>query len=117
MKKQIKISWLWVKTNWKYLLSALGILITIISIAYLRNNYSKYSITKKKLELDKAKQEAAKLEGKKEILAQNREKNEEKIKQVEVRIETVTKKIVKRRAEVKAMSLKEQVNAYDDLGY
>ena len=117
MKKKIKIAWLWLKTHWKVLLGAIGILTTIISIAYIRNNYPQYAITKKKLELDKAKQEAAKLEGKKEILAQNREKNEEAIKQVDVRLDTVTKQIVKRRAEVKALTLKEQMGAYDDLGY
>lgn len=105
------------KKHWKYVIATIGILLSIIGLFIIRNNYTDAQIKHKKIEIAKREREIASLQGKKELLRLQRGDTEADIATVNVRIGAVDREVLKRRAEVVKMNLEKTLDRYDKLGY
>ena len=107
----------WCKRNWKIVVAGFTLVTLIFSLYWALEDKIQMLITKKKIEIAKNNKEIAQLESKKEALQNSRKDHQEELKKIDNRLGSIKKDIVKRRAEVDKLTLKQKLDRFNKLGY
>jgi uncharacterized protein YlxW (UPF0749 family) len=117
MIKAIKIAYLYVKKHWKVFLSIFVIIAISIASYMARDSVKDLAIARRKLSIEKSKNELNKLQVKKDVLALSREDKKEEISKTEQVISDVNHKIFTDKMEIIKLNSDEKLKKFDDLGY
>jgi len=116
MKRKFKVAWAWVKKNYVLVLLSLGVLFAIVGFFFCKSGVES-KLALKKLELTRQKMAAARLQGQKDMLKQNRSENSEEIEKIDAVLRSIDSDITHKKAEISNLTLKQKLDKYSDLGY
>ncbi len=117
MRKTWAKIWAWCRKYWH--LIALFFAGVAITCAIYNNWKNKKEVLKLRLEKDilSKRADVVKLEGKKEILNQDLDKNAEEIRLIDLAIKYSNNKIEEKKTRIEDLSMREKLDKFKDMGY
>jgi len=114
---KLKKIWAFIKRNWKWILGGLAVVIAMIfGVKYIRNT-RKNQIQQHKINVLKAENEVAKLEGKREVIRNLENSKEDEITAIDEDIKKLDDKIKSSRIEINKLTAEEKLERFKRLGY
>ena len=117
MKPYLKKTYRWLKRNWKYIVTIIGITVLIILIYGFVNDRDLIEKLRVKASLYKNEKDIAYLEGKRAVIKSNIDHVDEDLVLIDEKIASIKAEAKENIEKIKKMSPEEKLDRFEELGY